>query len=39
MRNFLTREEKIDALTDYKKELEQETKAVQERIEQLKKNN
>lgn len=38
-RNFLTKEEKLELLKEYKESLEHETKAVQERIEQLKKNN
>jgi len=39
MRNFLTREEKLEILTEYKKNLEQETKGIAERIEELKKKN
>ena len=39
MRNFLTREEKIEILTAYKKNLEQEARAVDERIKDLQKNN
>jgi hypothetical protein len=39
MRNFLTREEKIGILTAYKKNLEQEARAVDERIKDLQKNN
>lgn len=38
-RNFLTKEEKLQLLKEYKENLEEETKAVQERIENLKKNN
>lgn len=38
-RSFLTKEEKIEILTDYKKELENEAKGVAERIKQLEKNN
>lgn len=39
MRSFLTKEEKMEILKEYKENLEQEAKAVQERIEELKKNN
>lgn len=36
-RGFLTREEKIEALEEYKKSLENEAKGVSERINELKK--
>lgn len=36
-RSFLTKEEKIEMLNDYKNELDQESKAVTERIDLLKK--
>jgi hypothetical protein len=36
-RRYLTREEKIEYLEEYKKELEQEAAGVAERIEELKK--
>ena len=36
-RHFLTREEKIEKLTEYKESLETEARAVSERIEELKK--
>lgn len=39
MRNFLTKEEKIDILKEYKKNLENEAKGVAERIKDLEKNN
>lgn len=39
IRNFLTREEKIEILKGYKEELENEAKGVAERIKQLEKNN
>ena len=39
MRNFLTREERLEILKSYKKELEKEAKGVGERIKQLEKNN
>ncbi len=39
MRNFLTRDEKIEILEGYKSSLEKETKAVEERIKDLQKNN
>lgn len=39
MRSFLTREEKIDILKEYKKSLESEAKGVAERIKDLEKNN
>lgn len=39
LRNFLTKEEKIEILKDYKEALENEAKGVQERIKQLEKNN
>lgn len=37
-RSFLTKEEKIEMLKEYKEELEQEAKGVSERIEDLEKN-
>ena len=36
-RNFITKEEKIEMLEEYKKWLEKENKGVQEKIEELKK--
>ena len=39
MRGFLTKEEKIEMLKEYQKNLEQETKGVAERIKELQKNN
>ncbi|MDE1851308.1 MAG: DUF5320 domain-containing protein [Candidatus Micrarchaeota archaeon] len=39
MRSFLTKEEKIDILKEYKKNLENEAKGVAERIKELEKNN
>lgn len=39
MRNFLTKEEKLEILKTYKKELESEAKGVEERIKQVEKNN
>jgi hypothetical protein len=39
MRRFLTKEEKIEMLKEYKKSLEEETKGVSERIKELEKNN
>ncbi len=38
-RGFLTREEKIEMLKEYKQELEKEAKGVAERIKELEKNN
>lgn len=38
-RSFLTKEEKIEMLTEYKEELEKETKGVSERIKDLERNN
>ncbi len=38
-RSFLTAEEKIELLREYKKNLENEAKGVEERIKQLEKNN
>jgi hypothetical protein len=38
-RSFLTREEKIEMLEEYKKSLENEAKGVEERIKELKKMN
>ncbi len=37
-RNFLTKEEKIELLSEYKERLEKEAKGVEERIKELKKN-
>jgi hypothetical protein len=39
MRSFLTKEEKLEILSDYKKSLEQETRGIEERIQELKKKN
>lgn len=39
MRNFLTKEEKLEILKEYKKNLENEAKGVGERIKDLEKNN
>ncbi|MDE1865351.1 MAG: DUF5320 domain-containing protein [Candidatus Micrarchaeota archaeon] len=39
MRRFLTTEEKVEMLKDYKEELQKELKAVDERIKALGKNN
>jgi len=39
MRSFLTREEKVEMLKDYKKSLEKEAQGVGERIKELEKNN
>ncbi len=39
MREFLTKEEKIDILKEYKENLEKEAKGVEERIKELQKNN
>ena len=39
MRKFLTKEEKVELLKEYKKSLEEETKGVTERIKELEKNN
>ena len=39
MRGFLTKEEKIELLNEYKDNLEKEAKGVEERINELKKNN
>ena len=39
MRNFLTKEEKIEILKEYQKNLEEEAKGVAERIKELQKNN
>jgi len=39
MRRFLTKEEKVEILKGYKEELQKETKAVEERIKYLEKNN
>ncbi len=38
-RGFLTKEEKIEMLKEYKETLEKETKGVAERIKELEKNN
>ena len=38
MRSFLTKDEKIDILKEYKKNLEEEAKGVEERIKELQKN-
>lgn len=38
-RSFLTREEKVEMLKEYKESLEKEAKGVGEKIEQLQKNN
>ena len=38
-RGFLTREEKIEMLKEYKESLEKEAKGVSERIKELQKNN
>ncbi|MEK6957707.1 MAG: hypothetical protein AABW99_01890 [archaeon] len=38
-RSFLTKEEKIELLTEYKDNLEKEAKGVSERIKELQKNN
>lgn len=39
MRGFLTKEEKLEMLKEYKKNLEQEAKGVEERIKAIEKNN
>ncbi len=39
MRNFLTKEEKLEILKEYKKNLEKEAKGVGERIKAIEKNN
>lgn len=39
MRNFLTKEEKLEILKEYKKNLESEAKGVTEKIKDLEKNN
>lgn len=39
MRNFLTKEEKLEMLKEYKESLESEAKGVAERIKELQKNN
>jgi hypothetical protein len=39
MRRFLTKDEKVEMLTGYKGELQNELKAVEERIKALEKNN
>ena len=38
-RSFLTREEKLEMLSDYQKSLESELKGVQERIKEIRKDN
>lgn len=39
IRSFLTKEEKIEILKEYKENLEKEAKGVSERIKELEKNN
>ena len=39
MRELLTKEEKLEILKEYKKNLEQEARGVEERIKELQKNN
>ena len=39
MRNFMTKEEKLEILKEYKKNLESEVKGVSERIKDIEKNN
>lgn len=39
MRNFLTKEEKIDILKEYKEKLDKEAKGVTEKIKELQQNN
>jgi hypothetical protein len=39
MRNFLTKEERLEILKEYKSTLEKEAKGVSERIKELEKNN
>ncbi len=39
VRSFLTKEEKLEILKNYKEELEKEVQGVSERIKQLEKNN
>jgi hypothetical protein len=39
MRSFLTKEERIEILKEYKQTLEKEAKGVSERIKELEKNN
>ena len=39
MREFLTKEEKLEILKEYKKNLENEAKGVEERIKELQKHN
>ena len=39
MRNFLTKEEKVEMLKEYKESLEKEAKGVSERIKELEKAN
>ncbi len=36
-RSFLTKDERIEVLSEYKKSLEQEAKGIEERIQELKK--
>lgn len=38
-RNFLTREEKVEMLKEYKEDLEKEIEGISERIRELSKNN
>ncbi len=39
MRNFLTKEEKLEILSEYKESLEKEVAGIEERIQDLKKKN
>jgi hypothetical protein len=39
MRNFLTKEERIEMLKEYKESLEKEVTGIKERIKELEKNN
>lgn len=39
VRNFLTKQEKIEILKEYKESLEKEVKGIDERIKELQKNN
>jgi hypothetical protein len=39
VRNFLTKDEKIEILTEYKTKLSKEIKGIDERIKELQKNN
>jgi len=38
-RNYLSREEKVEMLKEYKESLEKEVKGIKERIEELERNN